>query len=123
MKRQYERDESNERSPDLSSSNSSLSYSGQVTDPDLNSSHSSISSWGCHLEAVQRLLAEGDALVEELGVPGTHPLVVRAADEVASAIAFGDFPTLQHAVGEFKNSVRYAAHGRALGTKEANETN
>lgn len=84
-------------------------------EPDLITSNSSISSpaqtWGCQLEAVHKLLAEGDALVGELGVPGIHPLVVRAAEEVASAIAFCDFPTLRHAVGEFKYAVRCAAHG------------
>ena len=98
--RQYEINEIDELSPpDLNSCNSSNSYSPKT--------------WGCHLEAVHKLLAEGDALVEELGVPGTHPMIVRAADEAASAIAFCDFPTLQHAVGEFKYAVRCDAHRNA----------
>lgn len=123
-RRHYERDEINELSPpaaDLNSCNSSNSYR-TAAEPQT---------WGCHLEAVQTLLDEGDSLLAELGVPGTHPMIVRAASEVESAIHFGDFATLQHAVGEFRYATRVAAAGRVpfhcvpLGhriTKETKET-
>jgi hypothetical protein len=59
-----------------------------------------------------QLMADADALVEQLGVNGRHPAITDAAAMVASANATRDMETLRFSVAEFTVVVRSVARGR-----------
>lgn len=56
--------------------------------------------------AALRLIVDADALVEQLGVDGQHPVIVSAAAMVTNAFATRDMETLRFAVAEFTVLVR-----------------